>query len=162
MTSRQVTWTQSGHSVIVEVTADGFTAFVDGKKQNGSRIVPPTRAQKSLYDARDAAGNIGALVIYCPRAKELESIREELKAAKPVEIDPLDELRDLEEALYSASDAVRQHNDNPGIAYGKLHKAEDALSNWITTHQDIYDAEIARRKAAEQARRDSIRVDMWM
>lgn len=160
MESKQVTWTQSGHTIIVEITANGFTPFVDGKKQSGSQIVPPPRAQKSLYDARDAAGNIGNLVIYCPRAKELEAIRAELKAA-----DPMTEFRRLESALYTAQEDVRtwqDRNANPATAYQREADAQSALNAWCEANRELYEAEVARRKAAEQARIDSIRVDMWM
>lgn len=163
MESKQVTWTQSGHAIIVEITANGFTAFVDGKKQSGSQIVPPPRAQKSLYDARDAAGNIGSLVIYCPRAKELEAIRAELKAAQPV--NPMDEFHRLESALYAAQEAVRtwqDRNTNPATVYQQETNAQAALNVWCEANRELYEAEVARRKVAEQARIDSIRVDMWM
>ncbi len=163
MDSKQVTWTQSGHNVVVEVTADGFTATVDGKKMAGSRIVPPAPRDKSLYDARGAAGNIGSLVIYCPRAKELEAIRAELKAAQPV--NPMDEFSRLESALYAAQEAVRTWQDrhaNPAIVYQREADAQAALNAWCEANRELYEAEVARRKAAEQARLDSLRVDMWM
>ena len=150
----KITWTQSGHEIVVEVTANGFTAFVDGKKQSGSAIVPPPRAQKSTYDARGAAGNIGALVIYNDRAKELEAIRAELNAA-----DPMTEFRRLESALYAAQEAVRtwqDRNANPATEYQREADAQAALNAWCEANREVYEAEVARRKAAEQARREDL------
>jgi hypothetical protein len=160
MESKQITWTQSGHAIIVEVTAKGFTAFVDGKKQSGSQIVPPPRAQKNLYDARDAVGNIGNLVIYRLRAKELEAIRAELEAAEPN--NPMDEFYRLESNLNDAREAVLAHRENPAIAYRAEASAQAALNAWCEANRELYEAEVTRRKAAERARIDSIHVDMWM
>jgi hypothetical protein len=141
-TTERIEWTQSGHRIIVEVTADGFTATIDGKEQDGCHISPPAPKQKSMFDARGAAGTIGALIVYTDRANELEAIRARLKAQKSV--DPLETLRTLESNLRHAEYEVQAHHGNPTYTYHTRNEAKAALSAWIEAHTNLYEDEMAR------------------
>lgn len=80
--------------------------------------------------------------------------------------EPMDEFFRLENALLTAQEAVRTWQDrgeNPASVYSSEKQAQDALNAWCESHRDLYEAEVARRKAAAEAHRAEVLkdVDIW-
>lgn len=160
---KQVAWEQSGKKIVIEIDESGlFGIRINGRfTGHQAAICPPAPKDRALFAQRGAVGMLGSIVIYKERATELLALQKEMESA-PKPVNPLDELLRLESGLNEAREEVLAHYENPAYAYAQKEQATKALAERIFAHQDIYRAEVARRRAEEEKRRgEPLGEDIW-